>query len=217
MNLKSYIAQTDHVGTGLVLLQKDGRLVFAISKQTWWETRHEKLYVPFEAVGGGLEAGETLVDCARREACEETSCKIRLLSAIRTYLRTVEGRLSLVSVDDKPKPLALYEKIFPHPPDQPQIHQPSKLLIVIYLAECLGDPWPSHEIPALLMMTSEQYRLAIQEISLTQLLAAGVELIEAQRIPREAIIFHGFGTAELLAQILQAERKEDAQSLFAEA
>lgn len=213
-DLKSYIAQADHVGTGLVLRQSDGRFVFAISKPAYWETRHGKLYISFEAVGGGVEAGETLIDCAKREAREEASCEIQLHSAVRTYLRTAEGKLSVVSVDDKPTPLALYEKIFPHPPDHPELRRPSKLLIVIYLAECLGDPRPSREIPALLVMKSEQYQQAIQEIPLAQLLAAGAELIEAQHIPRDAIISSSFGTADLLAQVLRAERRQEALSLF---
>ncbi|MCL6641954.1 MAG: NUDIX hydrolase [Candidatus Bipolaricaulota bacterium] len=214
MNLKNWIAQADYVSTGLVLLRKDGRLVFAISKPAYWETRHGKLYISFEAVGGGLEAGETLVDCARREAREEASSEIRLHSAARTYLHTAEGELSVVSVNDKPKPLALYEKIFPHPPDQPELRRPSRLLIVIYLAECLGDPQPSGEVPALLLMTSRQYQQAVQEIPLAQLLAAGAELREARPIPREAIMFPSFGTADLLAQVLLAEGKTDVLSLF---
>lgn len=81
-----------------MLSQSDGRLVFAISKPAYWETRHGKLYISFEAVGGGLEAGETLVDCAKREAREEASCEIQLHSAHRTYLRTPEGKLFVVSL-----------------------------------------------------------------------------------------------------------------------
>lgn len=215
-NLKSYLAQADHIGVGLVLRRKDGRLIFAVSKPGYWETHHGKLHISFEAVGGGREAGETLIDCARREAKEEASCEIQLHSAARTYLRTAEGKLSVVSLDDKPTPLALYEKVFPHPPDQPELRRPSRLLIVIYLAECLSDPRPSREIPALLVMTSQQYKLAVEGIPLAELLAAGTELIESQHIPRDAIIFPSFGTADLLAQVLQAEGKEEVLSLMNE-
>ncbi len=210
----NWAGEANYVGTGLVLCQSDGRLVFAVSKTASWETRHGKLGIAFEGVGGRLEAGETPVDCAKREAREEASCDIELRSAQRTYLQTAAGKLAVITVDGKPTPLALYEKSFAHPPDQPELLRSSTLRIVIYLAECLGDPLPSAEIPALLVMTAQQYLQAVRETPLSRLLAAGAELIEVQHVPRDAIMFPGLGTAELLARVLEAEGEQEALTLF---
>lgn len=63
-----------------------GALLFTVGKERYWtHAEAGETVIPVRWVGGGQEPGETIVECAKREAEEELGCNIELKTSPVTH------------------------------------------------------------------------------------------------------------------------------------
>ena len=88
-----------------VLVVRDGRLLVALSADGVDAAEADGRDWFVGGVGGGQEAGESVWDCALREAEEELGVPVRLVSSPRTYLHDIDSdELRASRSRDQPAP-----------------------------------------------------------------------------------------------------------------
>ncbi|MEC9487941.1 MAG: NUDIX domain-containing protein [Halanaerobium sp.] len=154
----------------------------------------------FAGIGGHLEAGESLTDCAIREAKEEIDALVELRSAAKSYYLT--GRsIWEVDLDEDTKPLAIYEMI--HPAGTPREGQIYYLVIYDAVLEEFPKNLQAEEVSGLVSLTSNQLVASLnQQITLGQLQEGGGRLVMGGEQLDETAILFPIGTAKALAQLL---------------
>jgi 8-oxo-dGTP pyrophosphatase MutT (NUDIX family) len=165
-----------------VILMVDGRFVLTLN--------HDHLPAELEGaalriggVGGGQEPGETIWQCAAREAREEIGCEVRLVSASHTYLRENEGALRRARCRDEIAPL-LFEwgpNKTPDEPYAPGLPTGPLLYGAMFLAQPLGSIHPA-DVEALLLISPTTWPLIAVQATLRELMADGATLIERRPI-----------------------------------
>ena len=186
-------------GVGLVLQDDAGRYLFFLAGTRHWCPPGELFYA---GVGGHRETGEDWLMCAHREAREEVSTDIDILSAPVTWHVPRQGSVQRVEVRDRPRPFALYEMI--HPPDTPRAGQLYRL--VIFKARLHGTPreLPSDEVRCVIALTKEQVRQSLERKAvLAELLDEGAVLVAGEAGADRQVRLYPLGTARALALLLR--------------
>jgi 8-oxo-dGTP pyrophosphatase MutT (NUDIX family) len=114
-------------------------------------------------VGGGCEPAETLVDCALREAQEELSGRVALVSSPVTY--AADGSARLRHPGSK--------GIVPFAADRA-----GDVSGAVFLGRLEGEPSPGDDVEALLLLPPAEWPLLEQRPAIAEARDAGARLIE---------------------------------------
>lgn len=132
-------------------------------------------------VGGGQEPGETIWDCAAREAREETGVRVDLVPSPRTWFYDVQlDRIEPVKCVDELPPL-LVERRRLDEPCEPGLPTGPYLYGATFLGRAAEPPRPGGDVTALLLLPPDRWPK--RPVSLGDLLAAGGELL-GPKLPR---------------------------------
>ncbi|MEF3312829.1 NUDIX domain-containing protein [Paenibacillus sp. GYB004] len=188
------------IGTGLALRDRSGRLLFFVAGSRHRMEEGERF---FAGIGGHLEPGESLTECAEREAREEIGAEVELRHAERTFRVSSAGVVSEIAVSDRPAPYVWYEMI--HPPGSPR--EGRRYQIVIYRAILAGplSELKEDEVCGVIAMTDQQVAEASgRKPTLRELIGEGAGLVAAlPGLEPETRLFP-IGTAAALSFIFQA-------------
>jgi hypothetical protein len=137
-------------------------------------------------VGGGQELGESVWDCALREAKEELSTGVNLLHSPVTYFHDkYTKRLYQVSVMDRPAPLLLERVANPNPcqPYAPGLPTGPYIYFALFLAEL--EDWskrcPGDDVKGLLLCPIDQWHKVESGIELSKLIEVGAPGLDLNR------------------------------------
>jgi 8-oxo-dGTP pyrophosphatase MutT (NUDIX family) len=168
-----------------VILMVEGRLVLTLNRDHL-PTELESSALRVGGVGGGQEAGETIWECAAREAREEIGCDVKLVSAPRTYLRENGGALRRARGRDEIAPL-LFEWSPNKTPDRPYAPGLPKgplLYGAMFLARPVGTIRPG-DVEGLLLISPAIWSLIVEQATLGELVEAGATVVEREPLARE--------------------------------
>jgi 8-oxo-dGTP pyrophosphatase MutT (NUDIX family) len=164
-----------------VILMVDGRLVATLNRDHLPAELEDKA-LRVGGVGGGQEPGETIWECAVREALEEVSCDVKLLSSPRTYLRDVDGSLRPARCRDALAPLLFEwgprEDSAPYAPGLPS---GERLYNAFFLARTSGAPHPG-DVEGLVLMPPSVWPLIERQATIRDVVEAGASVLERTRI-----------------------------------
>ena len=198
-SISEFCPQGAEAGVGLALQDDPGHYLFFIAG-----SRHDcppgtRFYA---GIGGHLEPGEDWLACAHREALEEIGTDVEILSAPETWYVPHRASARQVEVNDRPRPLALYEMI--HPPGTPRAGEVYR--IVVYQARLHGLPQnlPEDEVLAVIALTRKQVIQGPERRpTVTELLDEGARIVSKAGPVDGQICLYPLGTARALAHILR--------------
>lgn len=174
---------TDMIKTVGVYLYIDGRFAFAFGPN-----QHEgKLGIA--RVGGHIEEGETVEQCARREVKEETNLEIDLLSAPVTYeMKSLDSEPSIIDCD-------LYHV-------RPIVRWGYNIM---FFARAFAEPELSSETRGIILLTeSEIVKLCKQETKYEQFIDWGGISSTAYEYSRDFIL-QPLGQMQFLARLIEKQ------------
>ncbi|WP_223836383.1 NUDIX hydrolase [Paenibacillus oceani] len=141
-------------------------------------------------VGGGQEPGETIAECALREAQEELgNPNVRLLSSTATYFHNMDTDevVQVPCIDETPP--FLLQRITSSNPDEPyKPGLPTGPYVYFGLYRAETDEArinPDDDVAAILFVPVERWPVLEQSATLGQMMELGCELLERAPIPRE--------------------------------
>lgn len=142
-------------------------------------------------VGGGQEPGESIIECAVREAKEELgNDRVRLISSNTTYFHDMDtDEIVQVRCTDATAPYLLQRKTSKHPdkPYKPGLPTGKYVYFCLYLGETdEAKINPDDDVAGILFVPLERWPLlsSVETITLGSMLETGAELLEAYEIPR---------------------------------
>ncbi|MEW6724050.1 MAG: hypothetical protein AB1331_03870 [Bacillota bacterium] len=178
LDLQSY-GPGGRVSTGL-LAWYQGRLVWALGHQKYWETRPEGTIIPVVGIGGWQEPGETLIGAVRRQALEETGARAIPVHAPWTLWCRGEDEASRVELDNEAldgeqAPLLVWQQQVTLRRDDSASYQ-RDYINAVYEAVLVDNPQASAEVPGLLFTEARVFQgLGVEPVPLEKLLADGVD------------------------------------------
>ncbi|WP_411501454.1 NUDIX domain-containing protein [Bacillus thuringiensis] len=168
-----------------VILVKDKKVVTTLNSDGLPDGNQQLYRVG--AVGGGQEPGEIVTDCALREAREETGAVYDLLNSPITYLYDMDNKkFKKIKCEDKIAPFFIEFKRNPKPykPYKNGLPIGPYTYFVMYIASSLTeDIYPSDDVEGLLVCPISQWGKLEKEITLTQAISLGCNLIERHTDP----------------------------------
>jgi 8-oxo-dGTP pyrophosphatase MutT (NUDIX family) len=198
-SLDDFAPEGTESGVGLALTDERGRYIFILAG-----SRHQcppgQLF--YAGIGGHREPGESWEQCARREAMEELSTEVELISSRDTLYIPVVGSPDYVNIDRQPRPLALYEMI--HPQGTP--HEGELYRIVIFNArlEKMPDQLQEEEVGGIIALKPWQVIVGVDcRPTLDELLEEGADLILDPLEIEHQTILYPIGTAVALSDVLR--------------
>lgn len=146
-------------------------------------------------VGGGMEPGEDIWDCALREAREELGVPVRLVPSERTYLHDIDSdQLRESRTDDAPAPFIVqrFRNDDPVTPFRPDLPAGPYTYFCMFLAEFTEAPAAFEsddpDIAALVWLPLKAGELIGEGVTFADLTAAGTTLAAGGPIADEARI-----------------------------
>jgi 8-oxo-dGTP pyrophosphatase MutT (NUDIX family) len=166
---------------GVVLLL-DGRVVLTLNRD----------HAPDGAlrvggVGGGQEPGETIWECAEREALEEVGCEVKLISSPRTYLRELpSGATRPARCRDDVAPLLFEWRDRADPaPYAPGLPAGTRIYGAIFLGRASSPDLLPADVEGLLVIPLELWGLVDREVTIREAVDAGAVLMERKPLEPE--------------------------------
>ncbi len=141
-------------------------------------------------IGGGVtHADRSVTDAARREATEEIGCDVRLLPSTTTLIVRDRDHIEIVSFAGAELPAAIVFLGYRTPPHEPWCpeHRGATCLVV-FLAELLGCPRPSAELPLLAWLDPETLCAAACADMPFSRLAGGLALLSPAAYPPDGTL-----------------------------
>ncbi|GAA2125746.1 NUDIX domain-containing protein [Glycomyces algeriensis] len=178
-----------------VLLVQNGKLLIALNANgiNAADASGTDWYVG--GVGGGMEPGEDVWNCAQREAREELGVPVRLVSSDRTYLHDIESdELRESRTDDAPGPFILqrFTNDYPFTPFRPDLPAGPFTYFCMFLAEFAEEPAAFEpddpDIAALVWLPLSAFALVAAGTVFADLAAAGAVVAAGGPIADEARI-----------------------------
>lgn len=161
--------------------------LFTIPKPSRWGAEGRQA-IPLACIGGGQEPGETIRECAEREAREEAGCPVRLLGSELSVVIAPDGGWSRRRLDDRVPPAVVQLRRKDPAPYKPGLPAGDLLTIAHYEALPLGEPWP-RDVPALLELPPGLAAAVRRGITVGDALRAGLRLLERVPVPRSATLW----------------------------
>ena len=193
------IPEGAETGVGLALRDRHGRYVFFLAG-TKFDCPPGELF--YAGIGGHVEEGESLVECAHREAIEEIGVDVKLIPSTDTWIVSRNGEAERTYVCDEPRPMALYRMI--HPEGSPRAGRAYH--IVIYSSALLQPPgeMPVDEVRGVIALTREQVvRGPDRRPSIAELISEGAEIVAlAESLDFDTVVYP-IGSAAALASVLR--------------
>ena len=203
MQLDAHVSPDAERGAGLIL-QCGGRYLFVLAGNRYRNA--ESTF--FAGIGGHLEAGETWLDCLRREAIEEIGAPVRVLDSETFYRITPDDRAiraTPLSPGAAPRPIAVVEIHIAADAPWNARRQPHSYFIAVFRGrleiERRRTPVDVDGLiylPAPLVLASLTTRLTLGD-----LLDRGGELVEKEGTPRDIWVFP-YGSARAMALLMRA-------------
>ena len=198
-SIADLIPEGAETGVGLALQDQQGRYLFFLAG-TKFDCPPGELF--YAGIGGHREEGETWVECAHREAIEETGVAVELLPSHDTWVVSSDDEVESIVVSDEPRPMALYRMIHP----EGARRAGDTYHIVIYKAVLLGPPaeMPPDEVRGIIALSPGQViGSPRRKPSIATLISEGAEIISlAEPVDVDTRIYP-VGTASALAAILR--------------
>jgi len=191
------IKGNSEIGVGLAL--KDGKnyIFFLAGKKH--QCPPGKIF--FAGIGGHLEKGESLIQCAYREAREEAEMEIEIVDSRETFFISGEEEIKKLQVEEKIKPWVLYKMIYP-----PETKwEGNKYFIFIFQARLKGNfgKLDEREIGGLVSFPPEQVLASLSgEKTWKEYKKGGVQLIAGGFNLKDETLLFPLGTARALGIIL---------------
>jgi ADP-ribose pyrophosphatase YjhB (NUDIX family) len=164
-----------------VILMVDRRLLLTLDR----EHAPADGVIRVGGVGGGQEPGETIVQCALREAREELSVDVELVSAARTYIDYSSGsrNLRIARCTDEIRPFVFWSVPRRDPkPYAPGLPAGRMLYGAMYLARPRGELEPG-DVEALLLAPPSGWPLVERMATIAEALEDGCRLLERVALP----------------------------------
>ncbi|AKI96657.1 NUDIX domain-containing protein [Kosmotoga pacifica] len=196
MKLDDLIPCDAEKGAGL-LIKVGSHYIFQVSGEKHSVPNGERF---FSGIGGHVEAGESFVEAALREAKEEIGTEVELLNSEKTYYLKYTGQIIELSLDEKITPLMIYEMI--HPEGTPKVGQ--LYYIVIFVAELKREigKLNSQEVSAILGLKKEQIAKYVdKKTSIERILEQGGVVLRG-KISASTKLFP-LGTAAAFGKVLR--------------
>ncbi len=194
MSIKEHIPAGVELGVGLVL-EEGEHYLFCIAGD-----RHvcPEGQLFFAGIGGHLEEGENLIECARREAKEEINCEIEILTARETYRVQSDGEIKTIDIDDSPRPLALFDMLYPEgSPQEGKVYY-----IVIYRAKIKSviRQVKEDEVRAVISLSRKHVTDCLEaKPSINELISEGADIVIGKDNLDPETRLYPIGTARALA------------------
>lgn len=138
--------------------------------------------------GGGQEQGETIWECALREAREELSADVTLATSAVTYFHDLDtGEIYPVTCTDTVAPFLLERQsnLYPYTPYRPGLPSGPYTYFGLFLAQLSKTTiQPGDEVEGLLFIPINGWSLLLQQPTLGTLLKQGARLVEQHPLPR---------------------------------
>ena len=105
----------DVEGVGLIIFDNN-QSIFVLSKPKYWTKEKNRTLISYGCVGGKVEEGETILEAAEREAYEEISSDIDIISSKETYVIDLDLKVQQIKQKSKINPVVLYYVRYPGVP-----------------------------------------------------------------------------------------------------
>jgi ADP-ribose pyrophosphatase YjhB (NUDIX family) len=161
--------RTSSTAGAIVLV--DGLLVATLNDDHLPPELDDGSWLRVGGVGGGCEPGESCVECADREAREELSVEVELVSSPVTYASSGGVAVGRVDWDDEPAPFVWDEG--------------DDCTGALFAARLAGEPKPGDDVVALILLRPEDWGLLEESPTVSAAEAAGVRVVEARPLARE--------------------------------
>jgi hypothetical protein len=194
--LEDHVAALPFCG-GVVAWQR-GRMVFTLAKTKDWRlTSTGRRVVPIAWVGGGQEPGETVRQCAAREATEELGCAVELFSAGRTHWFRDQRRVPGWPLLDEVRPLLVERRTSDGQPYKPGHPAGPEVWVAVYECALAGAP-SAADVPGILSVGREQVTAIEQGISLDEAHRCGMVIELRDELPGGSLLRLRAGGPETL-------------------
>ncbi|MFN2171327.1 MAG: CHAD domain-containing protein [Candidatus Promineifilaceae bacterium] len=185
MTLDEIIPPGIFIGTSMIL-RKDGRFLYGIRPVR--ENDGQQI-LELTGIGGGLEAyDQSYTAGAVREALEEIGCEVNLFPCPTTLIVRGQGDIEKVTVRGDEQPAAVVFRKHRTPPHQPwHLENQGEGCLLVFMAEIIGRPSPSPELPYLIWVKPEQIlETGRGDVPLSKLLTDGAVMTgEALEMPAD--------------------------------
>ncbi|GCE16660.1 NUDIX hydrolase [Dictyobacter kobayashii] len=173
---------------GVILLQ-EGQLVVRLNADHLPSPKgNQTAAYRVRGMGGDQRLGETIWECALREAWEKLKVEIQLLPSPSTYFHELDtGEQYLVKSTDTTPPFLLERQsnLYPYTPLRPGLPTGPYTYYCLFLARPSQPITQPGTTEALLLIRPELWPALLQQPTLESLLQQGVTIIEQQEIPRQ--------------------------------
>ena len=164
------MSQPTHKSTtaGAIVLH-DGLLVATLNDDHLPVELGDGTWLRVGGVGGGCERDESCVECAEREAREELSVDVELVSSPVTH---APGRAAVERIDwpSRPAPFAWQER--------------DDYSGALFAAHLTREPRPGDDVVALVLLPPGDWNLLERTPTVAEVEAAGMRVVEARPLER---------------------------------
>jgi len=194
----------DVEGVGLVIFDKALSL-FALSKPKYWVKDKDRVFISYGCVGGKVEEGESIMEAALREAHEEISTDVRIISSEKSYIIDLDLKVHLLKQEWSINPIAIYFVKYPGKPGDPSNTKQSFIgKVHVFLCELNGQPKPASEVPAILWTDWKVIQDNIGSYFPLSKFLEGGKIEEQKEIPRNAYLYPMW-TPEILGKAFEGQ------------
>ena len=197
--ISEFIPIGAEVGVGLTLQHSNGHYIFLLAGTRHHCPEGEMFYA---GIGGHVEPGENLLACAHREAYEEISVDVDIMSSSLTWHVSYRDDVVQIQVDDSVRPFAVYEMV--HPEGSPRAGSIYHLVIYKACLKALPTDLKSDEVQGVLALTIDQVVHSLErKPTLGELLEEGAIMLADIGQVDKRVQLYPIGTDRALSRLFK--------------